>query len=57
VPKARIAPDGRFTVVRRYGQTSVELSGRVVGHRIKGRVGLEIGDCSGGYAFTLERKT
>lgn len=55
VPDVRIAPDGRFTTVKRFGKTTVELTGRVVGSRITGRVGLEVGDCSGGYAFTLNR--
>ncbi len=56
VSRVRVAPDGRFITVKRYGRTTVELAGRVVGRRITGRVGLEIGDCSGGYAFTLKRR-
>ncbi len=56
VAQVRVAPDGRFTAVRRYDKTTVELAGRVVGRRITGRVDLEVGECSGGYAFSLRRR-
>lgn len=58
LPRARIAPDGRFLAVARPGRdTFVRIRGRLRRGRVTGgRVELDIGTCSGSAKFSARRR-
>lgn len=51
VPKARIAPDGRFYGFSRSNGSIVTIQGRVQGRRVSGTVELSVGQCVGSAAI------
>jgi hypothetical protein len=58
VKRAKVAPDGRFYVRKKHGNsTMIELSGRVRRGRVKGQVRLAVGTCDGtaDYSARLRR--
>ncbi len=56
VPRARIAPDGRFYGFSKREGTVATIQGRIRGHRVTGALELSIGQCVGSGTIGARRK-
>ncbi len=56
VPKAKVAPDGRFLAVYRPSSTTITLRGRLHGRRVTGgKVEISFSTCAGSTTFAATR--
>ena len=56
IPRAKVAPDGRFVAARSTGGSTMRIRGRVAGGRIaEGRAELSVGNCVGNTAYAARR--
>lgn len=56
VPRAKVAPDGRFYGFSSREGTVATIQGRIVGRRVTGVLELSIGQCVGGGAISARRR-
>lgn len=57
VPRARVAPDGRFLVVYKPSSTTITLRGRLHGRRVTGgKVEISFSTCAGSTTFAATRR-
>jgi hypothetical protein len=57
VPRAKVAPDGRFLVVYKPSSTTVTLRGRLHGRRVTGgKVEVSFSTCAGSTTFSASRR-
>jgi hypothetical protein len=57
VPRAKVAPDGRFLVVYKPSSTTITLRGRLHGRRVTdGKVEISFSTCAGSTTFSATRR-
>jgi hypothetical protein len=57
VPRAKVAPDGRFLVVYKQSSTTITLRGRLHSRRVTdGKVEISFSTCEGSTTFSATRR-